>query len=147
MIIDSNRSSAELPDHKCIVLRERGAKRCLPIWIYDFKAQTLGLKAQTPGAGRPTIYDLVSSLVKKFGLSVKYALINEFKENYFYAKLIIGAGEIKVEFDCRPSDALNIAAKVNAPVFAEQKVLDEAGVFLNENEELKPYGLNPGDFN
>ncbi len=77
---------------------------------------------------RPLTPDLLSSVIDTLGASVDSIVINDLRDNTFYASLILNVDWMQVEVDSRPSDAIAIAVRVRAPIYVEEAVLDKAGI-------------------
>ena len=86
---------------------------------------------------RPLTHDLLCSIIDALGTTVDSVFINDLKEDTFYAKLILNTDGQQIEVDSRPSDALAIAVRTGIPIYADESVLDRAGVLL-DSETGKP---------
>ena len=87
--------------------------------------------------------DLLSSVIDSLGASIDSIIVSDLKSDTFYAKIILNVNGEQMEIDSRPSDALALAVRTDAPIFAEEAVLDKAGILLDE-ETGKPI-LEEGD--
>lgn len=126
------REAAELT-LRVVLLREREGRRLLPIWIGPTEGDSLALQLGGESLPRPLTSDLTARLLEAAGARIELVTINRLSEKTFYATVSVGGSEI----DARPSDALNLAARVGAPIFAAKAVLDEAAlVGENLDEEL-----------
>jgi len=143
MIIDSVRVS--LANHQRVVLlRERSGVRFLPIWIGPSEADVIASKLHDVQMSRPLTHDLIVSVIADLGASVKEVVITELRDNTFYANVILQAGTAFVVVDSRPSDAITVALYTKAPIYAEEEVLEKAGVKLDEEtEQVSPEGGQP----
>ena len=126
MTIDSIRHGM-LKDNWAIILKAKVGQRYLPIWVGCSEADAIAVKLQGVSTPRPLTHDLLRSLIDVFGASVRSVIISEFKINTFYAKIVLTVGDKKLEVDCRPSDGLALAVRAEAPIFAEEAVLNKAG--------------------
>jgi hypothetical protein len=77
-------------------------------------------------------HDLLQSVISTLGASVDYIVVNGLKEDTFYARLALSIDGVKLDIDSRPSDALALAVRVGAPIYAEEAVLEKAGIILEE---------------
>ncbi len=138
MTIDSIRVSL-MNYQRVVILKEKGTNRYLPIWIGPAEADAIAVKLQNVELSRPLTHDLLQSVISTLGASVEYIVVSGLKEDTFYARLalIINGGELDI--DSRPSDALALAVRVGAPIYAEESVLEKAGIILDE-ETGKPEG-------
>ncbi|MGD9118984.1 MAG: bifunctional nuclease family protein [Dehalococcoidia bacterium] len=131
MLIDSIRVSA-VNDQRVVILKEKIADRFLPIWIGPVEADVIAIKLQNVPVTRPLTHDFVCDVINALGATIKSVVVCELKEETFLAKVVLESKGKGLEIDCRPSDALAVAVRVNAPIFADEKVLEIAGVLKNE---------------
>ncbi|HPS65211.1 MAG TPA: DUF151 domain-containing protein [Ignavibacteria bacterium] len=116
-----------------IILKEVEGERRLPIIIGQFEAQAIAIQLEGIVSPRPLTHDLIKNLVEHFGYSIEYVLINEIKDSTFYARIKFDSDEIE-DMDSRPSDAIAIALKFQAPIFVSRGIMDEVG-FIPEAEQ------------
>jgi hypothetical protein len=116
--------------HKVVILRERNTKRYLPIWIGSVEADAIAVKLHNVELPRPMTHDLLQSVITSLGASVEFIAVDSLEGGTFFAKVYLKVDGEGVEIDSRPSDAIALAVRVGAPVYAEEAVLDEAGVIL-----------------
>lgn len=109
-----------------LILKELEGTRKLPIIIGAFEAQAIALELEGVAPPRPMTHDLIKSLTDSFGAVLTEVVINEMKEGTFYAKLVFE--DFGIELDCRPSDAIAVAVRCNAPIYVNSDVLDETGI-------------------
>jgi bifunctional DNase/RNase len=138
MTIDSIRVSL-MNYQRVVILKEKGTNRYLPIWIGPAEADAIAVKLQNVELSRPLTHDLLQSVISTLGASVDYIVVSGLKEDTFYARLALSVDGVKLDIDSRPSDALALAVRVGAPIYAEEAVLDKAGIILDE-ETGKPEG-------
>lgn len=122
--------TAELPDrepHTIVVLKARDRDRYLPIWIGNFEGMAIKLQLSGTETPRPLTYDLVANLLKAAGAQVVAVQINELRDETFIGSVHVQAGGQTEQVDARPSDALALALRVNAPIFVHADVLERAG--------------------
>ena len=136
MTIDSIRVSL-MNYQRVVILKEKLAKRYLPIWIGPAEADAIAVKLQGVTVPRPLTHDLLSSVIDSLGASIDSIIVSDLKSDTFYAKIILSVNGEQMEIDSRPSDALALAVRTDAPIFAEEAVLDKAGILLDE-ETGKP---------
>jgi bifunctional DNase/RNase len=116
-----------------LILFEVGGKRKLPIIIGAFEAQAIALELEKIKPPRPLTHDLIRSFVDSFNISVTSVVIDELKEGTFYAKIHSEMAGVVQEIDSRPSDAIAVAVRCEAPIFVSEEVMDEAGI-LDDRE-------------
>ena len=132
MTIDSIRASMVNDRLRAAILKEKDADRYLPIWIGPPEADAILLKLQNIELSRPLTHDLLQSVISALGASVDSVVVSDLQNDTFFAKLYIILGKDQIEIDSRPSDALALAVRVGAPIYAESKVLEKAGIILEE---------------
>ncbi len=136
MIIDSIRVSL-MNYQRVVILKEKIADRYLPIWIGPAEADAIAVKLQDVNVPRPLTHDLLRSVIDVLGATIDSIIVSDLKNDTFYAKIILNVDGKQMEVDSRPSDALALAVRVGVPIFAEDVVLDKAGIFLDK-ETGKP---------
>ena len=138
--------SDELADEKLriVLLKEKGGQRILPIWIGAAEGDALALQLGGEAMPRPLTADLMARLLDAAGASVRQVAVNSLREGTFFASVVLESGK---EVDSRPSDALNLAARVGAPILVDDAVM-ESSFTGNRNEHLKEeearLGVEPG---
>ncbi len=111
-----------------ILLKEKGGELYLPIWIGPLEANAISVVLEGIEMPRPLTPDLLCSILDRMGVSVDYIVINDLKNNTYYANISANANWVQMEIDARPSDAIAIALRVRAPIYVEKSVLDKAGI-------------------
>ena len=126
----------ELPKNTPILLpREHDGDRYLPIWINTPEATAIALAHDGIRPERPLTHDLVTSLIEELGAQVSEVVVTELRGGTFYADLRLKVGDDIHSISSRPSDAVAIAVRTDAPVFASRELLDEAGVHIRDEED------------
>jgi len=136
MTIDSIRVSL-MNYQRVVILKEKNSERYLPIWIGAAEADAIAVKLQGVTVPRPLTHDLLYSIIETLGANIASIIVNDLKNDTFYAKLILNVGDGQLEIDCRPSDSLALAVRTNSPIYAEEMVIDKAGIILDK-ETGKP---------
>jgi len=136
MLIDSIRVSL-MNYQRVVILKEKESDRYLPIWIGPAEADAIAVKLQDVTVPRPLTHDLLRSVIDALGATISSIIVSELKNDTFYAKIVLSVDGGKMEVDSRPSDALALAVRADAPIFAEEVVLDKAGILLDK-ETGKP---------
>jgi bifunctional DNase/RNase len=116
-----------------MILREIFSGRYLPIWIGPGEADAIAVKLQEVTVPRPLTHDLLTSVIDALSGTVTHIVISDLNNDTFYAKVFIDLGSESIEVDSRPSDAVALAVRVKVPIYAEEAVLDKAGVALDED--------------
>ncbi|MDP3878949.1 MAG: bifunctional nuclease family protein [Dehalococcoidales bacterium] len=136
MSIDSIRVSL-MNYQRVVILKEKLADRYLPIWIGPAEADAIAVELQGVSVPRPLTHDLLRSVIDAFGAKVSSIVVNDLKNDTFYAKITLNVDGEQMEIDSRPSDALALAVRVSAPVYVDESVMDKAGILLDK-ETGKP---------
>jgi bifunctional DNase/RNase len=136
MTIDSIRVSL-MNYQRVVILKEKMARRYLPIWIGPAEADAIAVKLQGVTVPRPLTHDLLSSVIGSLGATIDSIIVSDLKSDTFYAKIILNIDGEQIEIDSRPSDALALAVRADVPIYADEAVLDKAGILLDE-ETGKP---------
>ncbi len=123
---------------RVVILRERESDRFLPIWIGPAEAEAIAVRLQDVSVARPLTHDLLRNAIEQLGGKVSYIVVNDLANDTFFARIVLDVNGQTMEIDSRPSDAIALAVRVEAPIFAEEGVLDRAGVVLDEEGQ-------PGD--
>lgn len=128
----------ELPSNQPIVLlKEADGDRYLPIWIGAVEATAIAFALQGIETPRPMTHDLLRDILTETRVAVERVLISELIDQTFYALIRMSAEGKTVEVSARPSDAIALAVRVNAPIYAAEEVLDQAGIELRDEEETE----------
>jgi len=125
---------------RVVILREKDADRYLPIWIGPSEADAIAVRLQDVAVARPMTHDLIRNLIEQLGGTVSYIVVNDLANDTFFARIVLDVHGTKMEIDSRPSDAIALAVRVEAPIFAEDTVLDRAGVVLDEDAQPAEIG-------
>jgi hypothetical protein len=123
-----------------LILQESNGQRRLPIVIGAFEAQAIALEMEGIHPPRPMTHDLMKSTIESLGASLVEVVINDLNDGTFYAQLILDS--TGVEIDARPSDAIALAVRFQAPIFVKDEVMTEAS-FIPEGDVTG--GLEPDD--
>ncbi|RME73537.1 MAG: bifunctional nuclease family protein [Chloroflexi bacterium] len=135
--IDSIRVSL-MSQHRVVVLKEVDANRYLPIWIGPFEADAITIQLQGVQVARPLTHDLLKSVIDHMGGKVSHVLVSELKNDTFYARIVMDVNGKSLEIDARPSDAIALAVRVNAPLFVAEEVMDAASIVPEQSLEEEP---------
>lgn len=137
MGIDSTRESL-IPNYRAVILKEKEGERYLSLFIGSFEVEAITVKLLGVAVPRPLTHDFTCAVINALGGNVKSVVITKLENDIFYAKTCLEYhGEI-TEIDCRPTDAIAMAIRTGAPIFADEKVLNEAGLLLPEINRLPP---------
>lgn len=146
--IDSIRVSL-MSQHRIVVLKEENGNRFLPIWIGPFEADAITLQLQGVDAPRPLTHDLLKTVIETLGGEVLHIVISGLEKNTYYARIVLDVDGDTVEVDSRPSDAIALGVRVNAPVYVAEEVMDQAGLLPEEEislaESVTTKGAKPAE--
>lgn len=109
-----------------IILKDFEDDKSLPIWVGYPEATAIALEMEAVAPPRPMTHDLIKNLLAGLDTSVNYILVNDLRNNTFYAIISLTRNGQVVEVDSRPSDAIAVALRVKAPIFVMRSVLDSA---------------------
>ena len=130
MTIDSIRVSL-MNYQRVVILKENITERYLPIWIGPAEADAIAVKLQGVAVPRPLTHDLLGSVIDSLGAVIDSIIVNDLKNDTFYAKVILNVDGKQMEIDSRPSDALALAVRADVPIYVDETVLDKAGILLD----------------
>ena len=134
------------PAHRVVVLKEKQGERLLPIWIGSHEADMISLQLAGGSAPRPMTYELAARLLEAAHATIERVAVSKLREKVFYATLWVKTGDSAQEVDARPSDALNLALRVNAPLFVAPEVMDGCSVQPDQLEAKLEENMEPVTF-
>lgn len=135
-----------------VILKDINSDNILPIWVGIYEANAIALEIEKVSTPRPMTHDLIRTLLHGLETSVKKVVVNELKEDTFYAMIWLEKDGCPISVDSRPSDALAVALRLDCPIYVEEKVLqtsktNAAVTDKVDNEQLRRWleGLNDDD--
>ncbi len=129
--IDSIRVSL-MSQQRIVLLKDVDGERYLPIWIGPCEADAITVELQEVAVLRPLTHDLLKTFIQEMGGTVSHILINDLRDDVYYARIVIDVNGRRLEIDSRPSDAVALAVRVRAPIFIEEAVMDKASITPEE---------------
>ena len=132
--IDSIRVSLVSPQ-RLVILKDLDQERFLPIWIGPFEAEAITIKLQDVDVKRPLTHDLLNKLIAELGATVSHVLVNELRNDTYYAHIVIGINGKTMEIDSRPSDAMALAVRADVPIFVAEDVMEKASITPEEDQK------------
>ena len=121
-----------------VLLKTVDEDRFLPIWIGHPEAAAILMKLQGASPQRPMTHDLLSDMLENLDAKCERVAVTELRDNTFYASITVSVNGSEVEIDSRPSDALALAVRVSAPIFAAEEVIEESAIeFEHEVEDTE----------
>jgi bifunctional DNase/RNase len=121
-----------------VILKVEDENRYLPIWIGQPEARSILMKLQNQEFSRPLTHDLAVNLVAELGGSMEKVTVTELRDSTFFATISVQIDGRTVEIDSRPSDAIALAVRSGAEIFAADEVIEEAAVVFEEAMEETP---------
>jgi bifunctional DNase/RNase len=121
-----------------VILKVEDENRYLPIWIGQAEARSILMKLQSQEFSRPLTHDLAVNLVNELGGSMERVTVTRLQDSTFFAVISVEIGGRTVEIDSRPSDAIALAVRAGAQIFAADEVIEEAAVVFEEAIEDAP---------
>ncbi|HET8796320.1 MAG TPA: bifunctional nuclease family protein [Thermoanaerobaculia bacterium] len=115
-----------------VVLKDDDEKFFLPIWVGIFEANAIALQLENITTPRPMTHDLLRNTIAQLDARVTRIVINDLRDSTFFAQIRISLGDRMLEIDARPSDAIALALRAEAPIFVAQSVLDQAQTITPE---------------
>jgi uncharacterized protein len=126
-----------------ILLKELNGNRRLPIIIGAFEAQAIALEIEGIKPPRPLTHDLLKQIIDNLGAVIIEIVIDELRENTFFAKILLDVSSLTNEIDARPSDAIALAVRAQAPIFVSEAVMETAAFLPSEEGEETAEGNEP----
>lgn len=141
-----------------VILKDNEGKKIIPIWIGLFEASAIATELEKIAFARPMTHDLITEIMRLLEIVVSRVEINDLRNNTFYANICFAQGSKNFVVDARPSDAIAIALRSNAPIFVDESVINKSrdidfGTKISDidsvtKEKLKDFleNLSPEDF-
>ncbi|HEY6065223.1 MAG TPA: bifunctional nuclease family protein [Thermoanaerobaculia bacterium] len=121
-----------------VVLRDSANGVFLPIWVGIFEANAIALQMEKITTPRPMTHDLLKNLLGELNATVERIVINDLKDNTFFARIHLLRGDTRWNVDSRPSDAIALALRVDAEIFVEEDVLERSKSLRPEGDDGDP---------
>lgn len=125
--VDSIRVSL-MSHHRVVILKALDREQYLPIWIGPSEADAITAELQGLEVSRPLTHDLLKNVIDALSGEVTQVVVNDLRNETYYARIHIVQNGRELEIDSRPSDALALAVRVRVPVYVAESVMDQAGV-------------------
>jgi len=134
LVMDPNNNSP------IVLLQDCQGDSILPIWVGIFEANAIALQIEKIDTPRPMTHDLIKMILNHLEVKVPRIVITNLKENTFHAVLELATPDRKVIVDCRPSDAIAVAMRMDAPIFVSDEVISKS-----QNATINKSRLDPAD--
>jgi bifunctional DNase/RNase len=118
-----------------VLLKTADGNKFLPIWIGHPEAAAILMKLQGASTPRPMTHDLFTEMLTQLDAKVVRIAVTELRDNTFYAMITIAVDGTEIEVDSRPSDAIALAVRADAPIFAAPDVIEESAIEFEQTEE------------
>ncbi|NDJ78316.1 MAG: bifunctional nuclease family protein [Chloroflexi bacterium] len=129
--IDSIRVS--LMSHlRVVILKDPESGRYLAIFIGPFEAEAIAIKLQGQTIERPLTHDLLKTVIGELGGRVRHIVVNDLRQDTFFARIVIDHNGQTYEVDARPSDSIALAVRLEVPIYVEEAVMDRAAIMPDE---------------
>lgn len=134
-----------------VILKDNSSNSVLPIWVGIYEANAIALEIEKISTPRPMTHDLIRTLLHGFDAGIRKVVVNELRDDTFYAVIWVERNGELISVDSRPSDALALALRLDCPIYVDDTVLktsrQSAGITdkLNTNQELRRLLENLGD--
>lgn len=135
-----------------VILKDVGGNTILPIWVGIYEANAIALEIEKVSTPRPMTHDLIKTLLLGLNTGIRKVVVNELREDTFYAIIWLEKEGELISVDSRPSDALALALRLDCPIYVEESVLKSSKTASAvsdkvNNEELRRWleGLNDED--
>lgn len=137
VFIDSIRVSL-MSQLRVVILKDPLSGRYLPIFIGPCEAEAIAMKLQNVNLERPMTHDLLKSVIAELGGEVQHIVVNDLRNDTFYAQIVIDQDGQTREIDSRPSDAIALSVRLDVPIYVAETVMDRAGITAEEDVESTP---------
>lgn len=111
-----------------VILKDIGGSAILPIWVGVYEANAIALEIEKVQTPRPMTHDLIKNVLMGLNIRVQKIVVNDLREDTFYALIWLERDGESITIDSRPSDALALALRTDAPIFVEEEVLKSSRI-------------------
>jgi hypothetical protein len=118
-----------------VILRDLEKGHFLPIWVGIFEANAIALEMEKVSTPRPMTHDLLKNLLAELDARVDRIVINDLRENTFFARIHLTRGDASLSVDSRPSDAIALALRSQAEIFVEEEVLEKSRNLRSDSDQ------------
>lgn len=132
VVIDSIRVSL-MSQLRIVILKDPLSGRYLPIFIGPCEAEAIAMKLQNIPMERPMTHDLLRAMIASLGGDVRHIIVNDLRNDTFFAQIIVEQNGTTQAIDARPSDAIALAVRLDVPVYVDESVMDRAAVTPDED--------------
>ncbi len=130
--IDSIRVSL-MSEHRVVVLKALDRELYLPIWIGPYEAEAIAIRLKNVDIARPLTHDLLNNVIGEMGGDISHILVNDLRDDTFFALISVDMNGATLEIDSRPSDAIALAVRAGVPIFVAEDVMKRASITPEED--------------
>jgi len=134
VFIDSIRVSL-MSQLRVVILKDPVSGKYLPIFIGPCEAEAIAVKLQGMNVERPLTHDLLKSVITELGGRVQHIVVNDLRQDTFYAQIVVEQDGQTRTIDSRPSDAIALSVRLDVPIYVEESVMDRASIMPDEEVE------------
>lgn len=134
VFIDSIRVSL-MSQLRVVILKDPNSGRYLPIFIGPCEAEAIAMKLQNVNMERPMTHDLLKSVITELGGEVQHIVVNDLRNDTFYAQIVVTQNGETREIDSRPSDALALSVRLDVPIYVAEAVMERASITAEDDVE------------
>jgi bifunctional DNase/RNase len=117
-----------MSEHRVVILKDTDSERYLPIWIGPYEADAIAIRLRNIQVARPLTHDLLNNIINEMGGEVSHIVVNDLRNDTFYAHISMNVNGHQLEIDSRPSDAIALAVRADVPIFVDEQVMAKAGI-------------------
>jgi len=118
-----------------VLLKDVGSDVVLPIWVGVYEANAIALEIEKVNTPRPMTHDLLCDILGELDVKCTQVSVTELRENTFFASITLSVGGRELEIDSRPSDAIALAVRSGAPIYAAEEVISESAIEFEHDVE------------
>jgi len=115
-------------EHRVVILKDINTERYLPIWIGPYEADAITIRLRNVEVSRPLTHDLLNNVIAEMGGEVRHIIVDDLRNDTFYARITMDLNGRELKIDSRPSDAIALAVRANIPIFVEEDIMAQAGI-------------------
>ncbi|HWB57701.1 MAG TPA: bifunctional nuclease family protein [Gaiellaceae bacterium] len=119
-----------------VLLKTADGNKFLPIWIGHPEAAAILMRLQDAATPRPMTHDLFTDILERLEARVVRIAVTELRENTFYALITVAVDGTEIEIDSRPSDAIALAVRAEAPIYAADAVIEESAIEFEHEDDV-----------
>ena len=119
-----------------VILRDKEGHRVLPIWVGVFEANAIALQIENVTTPRPMTHDLLRNVIHDLKADIEKIVVSDLKDNTFYALIYLLVNGEPMAIDARPSDAIALAVRSEAPIYADDSVIEESAIEFEHEDDV-----------